>query len=138
MGKYFSTKELCASDTAKARKIDNTPTPDIECNLNTLIEVLDIIREAYGGPITISSGYRCKSLNDAVKGSTNSQHMKGEAADITCKDNKKLWNVINKLIADKKIQVDQLIDEKSVNGVPKWIHISYKRTGNRNMIFAIK
>lgn len=133
MGKYFTINELCKSDTAKRNNIDNVATNEVIKNLNTLINTLDIIREEYGAPITITSGYRCYLLNKKVGGSNSSQHLKGEAADITAKDMNKLWNIINKLIQNKTISVDQLINEKNLS----WIHISTKESNNRNMIFAL-
>ena len=58
--KYFTIEELCHSDTANARGIDNTPTEEVKANLEALIDnVLDPLREAYGKPIYLNSGYRC-------------------------------------------------------------------------------
>ena len=76
--KYFTIKELCKSNTAIKYGIDNTPTPEVEQNLIALIEnVLDPLREAWGSPIIINSGYRCPILNKAVGGSKTSSHMSG-------------------------------------------------------------
>ena len=81
--KYFTLKELTRSTTATAKGIDNTPTPEVEKNLTLLVEnVLDPLREIYGKPITVNSGYRCPELNKAVGGSKTSDHVKGFAADI--------------------------------------------------------
>ena len=82
--KYFTINELIRSDTALQRGIDNTPPPPIKIKLSNLINnLLDPIREAWGGPITVNSGYRCPVLNRTVGGVPTSQHQKGEAADIT-------------------------------------------------------
>ena len=71
--KYFSIKELCKSNTAIKNKIDNHSTPEIEKNLTILIEhCLDPIREKFGKPITVTSGYRCEKLNKLVGGKPNS------------------------------------------------------------------
>ena len=79
----FSMKELAKSSTAEKLGIDNTPTPEASAQLSNLVtHVLDPLREMYGKPITVNSGYRCPKLNDAVGGAKNSQHMRGEAADI--------------------------------------------------------
>lgn len=73
--KYFTIAELCQSETATAKGIDNTPTKDIEDKLQKLVDnVLDPLREWYGKPIYVNSGYRCKALNEAVGGVSTSYH----------------------------------------------------------------
>ena len=79
----FTIQELTASTTTEAKKINNDPTPEVLENLKQLINnVLDPLRNAYGKPIIVTSGYRSPALNAAVKGSKTSQHMKGQAADM--------------------------------------------------------
>lgn len=135
MGKYFDIAELTKSSTAIKKKIDNTPTKEIENNLNQLIDnILDPLREAWGNPIIVSSGYRCDVLNKAVGGASSSQHRLGQAADIhtksnTKEDNKKLFDLIKQL----KLPFDQLINEYNY----KWIHVSYSPR-NRRQILNIK
>lgn len=135
MGKYFSIAELTKSDTATKKKINNQPTKQIETNLNQLVDnILDPLREAYGEPIIVSSGYRCPELNKAVGGATSSQHTLGQAADIhtksnTKEDNKKLFD----LIKDLQLPYDQLINEYGY----KWVHVSYSPR-NRRQILNIK
>ena len=64
--------------------IDNTPPSSAVKALNDLVDnVLDPLREAWGGPIRVNSGYRCPELNRIVGGTPTSQHQRGEAADIT-------------------------------------------------------
>ena len=83
--KNFSLEELIASATAKAKKIDNTPTPQVKENLEKLCkEVLQPIRDKYGKAITVTSGYRSPKLNAAVGGVKTSQHVLGQAVDIKC------------------------------------------------------
>ena len=93
--KNFTLEELVHSDTANAKGIDNTPTQEIIDNLKELAEnVLQPIRDKWGKPLTVNSGYRCKELNKAVGGVSTSQHQKGKAADIeagTNEDNKELF-----------------------------------------------
>ena len=136
--KYFSIEELCASDTAERKKIDNTPNADARLRMQTLIEqLLDPIRAAWGGPITVNSGYRSPELNKKVGGVSNSQHLKGEAADITVgsqEANKRLFDLIVRLREDGRIAFDQLIDESNYS----WLHISFKATGNRNQVLHKK
>ena len=131
--KYFSIEEMCHSDTAIAQGITNKPTQPIIDSLDALIEhVLDPLREAYGQPIIVSSGYRCKRLNKAVGGVSNSQHLIGEAADISVrpkgdkKGNKVLFEYIR-----KNLPYDQLIWENG--GV--WVHVSYRKQ-NRHQCFS--
>ena len=78
MGKYFTLKELIKSDVASRCKINNSPTKEEIANINNLIDnILDPLREAYGNPIIVTSGYRCEKLNKLVKGSKTSQHRFG-------------------------------------------------------------
>ena len=82
--KYFSVEELCASATALREGIDNRPSKCAYHLLHVLVEqLLDPIREAWGKPIIVSSGYRCKELNAMVGGAKHSHHILGCAADIT-------------------------------------------------------
>ena len=81
-------------------------------------EVLDPAREALGKPIVVNSGYRCPKHNAEVGGVKNSQHMKGEAADVCCADNKRLTEII-----ERNGKYDQLII------YPTFIHVSWKRSG---------
>ena len=132
MGKYFSIAELTKSSTAIKKKINNTPTKEVENNLNQLIDnILDPLREAWGQPIIVGSGYRCEALNKAVGGAAHSQHKLGQAADIHTKsdsaeDNKKLFELIKQL----KLPFDQLINEYKYI----WIHVSYSPRNRRQML----
>ena len=132
--KYFTINELSLSSTAQKYLIDNTPDKPSITNMTLLVDhILDPIREAWGKPIKINSGYRSKALNSKIGGSKTSDHMLGRAADITAgstAQNKKLFDLILTL----GLQYDQLIDEKGY----KWIHISYRPVGNRNQILHLK
>ena len=82
--KYFSISELTHSDTAVSLGIPNEPNATQVRNLEHLVcYVLDPLREAWGMPIKVASGYRCPELNDEVGGVEDSYHMDGMAADIT-------------------------------------------------------
>ena len=135
MGKYFSIAELTRSETANKRKIDNKPTKEVEKCLNQLIDhILDPLREAYGQPIIVSSGYRCPELNKAVGGARTSQHTLGQAADIRTKSNSKESNKqLFELIKQLKLPFDQLINEYNYS----WVHVSYSNR-NRRQILNIK
>lgn len=128
--KYFTILELTASAKARALGIDNTPPPGVKIKLSTLVNnLLDPIREKWGGPITVNSGYRCPRLNNEVGGVQTSQHLRGEAADITAgspAENNRLF----KMILDGGFDFDQLIDERGY----AWLHISYSPGKNRRQI----
>ena len=133
--KYFTIQELTKSATASRKGINNTPDESVKRNLNSLVDnILDPLREAWGEPIIVTSGYRCGRLNKAVGGAAKSQHMYGQAADIRTvsdkpSDNKKLFDLIREL----KLPYDQLIDEYNYN----WVHVSYS-SRNRRQILHIK
>ena len=84
--KYFKIEELTHSQAAKAHSIANVPTAEALKNLEQLVcNVLDPLRERWGVPIYVNSGYRCPLLNKKVGGVANSYHLRGMAADITAK-----------------------------------------------------
>lgn len=118
--KYFTIEELTRSDKAEEHGIDNAPTKEAREKLVALVDnVLDPLREMYGKPITVNSGYRCPQLNAVVGGAKTSQHMRGEAADITAgskTENKKLFKLIR-----ERLTFDQLINESDYS----WVHVSY-------------
>ena len=128
--KYFTIKELCKSSTAIQKGINNTPNSEIVNNLKQLVDcILDPLRERYGKPITVNSGYRCSALNKAVGGSKTSQHIKGLAADITAgssKENKILFQLAQEL----NLPFDQLIDEKNFS----WVHISFSSKPRKQIL----
>jgi hypothetical protein len=122
---HFTIEELCASQTAKAKGISNTPNMQQMINLVYLTAyVLEPLRVAMGEPIKIGSGFRCQQLNKAVGGVTNSQHMKGQAADlcIDCdiKKGKKWFAYIR-----DHLPFDQLIWEKNPKTGNYWVHVSF-------------
>lgn len=132
--KNFSLEELTASSTAKAKNIDNTPLPVHIGNLRELaIRILQPVRDIYGKPMTITSGYRCPALNKAVGGVATSQHLLGEAADIVVPDNKELFKLMKQLVENEVIEVGQLLDEN--NG--SWIHVSLPNAKHHNFIKSI-
>ena len=127
--KHFTIKELCRSATAERLGIDNTPPRSAVTALHELVDhVLDPLREAWGSPIHVNSGYRCPELNKAVGGTPYSQHQRGEAADITVGTparNRRLLALIKRL----NLPVDQCIDEKGC----RWIHVSHRAGRNRRL-----
>lgn len=132
--KYFTIKELTNSATAKRKGIDNKPSQDITSALTALVDnVLDPLRQAYGKPIVVTSGYRCAKLNKAVGGASSSQHVKGEAADIrSVSDNPKENKIIFDLIRKLNLPFDQLINEYNYD----WIHVSFSRYKKRGQVLT--
>jgi len=132
LSKNFTYDEMIHSATAKRLNIDNTPNARELENLKVLCQtVLQPIRDKRGSAITVTSGYRCPKLNALVGGSKTSQHVFGQAADITLGNptlNKKLFNMIVDMINKKEIRVGQLIDEYNY----RWLHIStpYSKVNN--------
>ena len=121
---HFTIEELYASATAKAKGIDNTPNVQQMINLVYLSAyVLEPLRMAMDEPIKIGSGFRCQKLNKAVGGVYNSQHLKGQAADL-CIDGdiakgKRWFNYIK-----DHLPFDQLIWEHNAKGT-YWVHVSF-------------
>lgn len=104
--------------------------PGVRGNIEALVDnVLDSARRVFGGPVSVSSGYRCPKHNAEVGGVSGSQHLKGEAADICCSDNERLARII-----ERNGRYDQLIRYKGAGGRIKFLHVSWKRCGvNRRM-----
>lgn len=137
--KNFSYEELIASSTADKLGLDNTPNAAEKEKLKKLaIEILQPIRDALGKPIKVNSAFRSEKVNKAVGGVPSSQHRLGEAADLTLgskEKNKELFELISKMIKDKKLTVGQLINEYGY----AWTHVSLPRKGKaNNQIFSIK
>ena len=131
--KHFTIEELCKSYVAEKANIDNTPSQEIVANLTKLVDnVLDPLRERYGMPIYVNSGYRCKELNKAVGGVGNSEHLKGMAADITTRTkegNMKLF----KLAQEMDLPFRQIIDESNLS----WVHISYNENDIKKQVLKL-
>jgi hypothetical protein len=121
---HFTIEELYASDTAKRLGINNKPTIQKMINLVYLAAfVLEPLRVAMGRPINISSGYRCEQLNKAVGGVYNSQHLKGQAADISIEGDMAFGRKVFDYIKNH-LPFDQLIWEHTASGT-YWVHVSF-------------
>ena len=132
LGKYFSLEEL----TVTLENLDNTPGPIHIQKLKELVKnILDPLREMINEPIAVNSGYRTVAVNKAVDGAQKpiSQHTKGEAVDIECFDNAKLFQTIR-----DHFQFDQLIWEKGNDRQPDWVHVSFRSNRNRNQVLKYK
>jgi len=140
LSKNLALAEVIRSETAKRKGISNIPTPQHIENFKKLAEnVFQPIREHFGVPIYISSGYRSKALNTAVGGSLSSQHCSGEAIDIdmdgTSITNKQIFDFIK-----ENLNFDQMIWEFGTDTNPDWVHVSYKSTGKqrKQILKAVK
>lgn len=128
LSENFTLKEL----TKTSSGIPNLIT-DLEIERLRLLcqKVLQPLRDEFGSAIIVNSGYRSPAVNKAVGGVPTSQHVRGEAADITAgskERNKRLFEIL------KTIEVDQTIDEKNYS----WIHVSYTICRkNRNQFLHI-
>lgn len=130
--KYFTLEELQYSKVADKLHIDNTPPEELVHYGLELIELLDKLREQWGQPILVTSGYRSPELNDIVGGVKYSQHLSFQAADIVPKngDTKGLFELAQSMIAQGELEVGQLIDENDF----KWVHISLPNNRHHNDI----
>lgn len=140
MAKYFTVAEMLKSETADKNKIQNIPSVEVQQNIEELLEVLDDLREFYGKPIKITSGFRCAELNKLVGGSPTSAHVIGYAADLqpigdTFENFKaSVLEWLNK----SRVKFDQCIVEKSKSA--QWVHFGlFNRKGQqRGQQFSLK
>lgn len=125
---HFTLEELIASDTAKEKGIDNTPSPEIVDALVSTARHLEQVRALFGRPLVITSGYRCPELNRAVGGVWDSAHVRGVAADIHVPGLTLEW--VYNTIRASTLQYDQLIYEGT------WIHIGFDVSMRRQNLTA--
>lgn len=128
---HFRYSEFTKSDTAARLHINNAITDyDVRDNIKALVlNILQPLRDAWGGPLFINSGYRSPELNKAVGGVETSQHCKGQAADVACTDP----YALAKLAKSMRLYYDQMII------YPSFVHFSYKDDGeNRNQLLYNK
>jgi len=135
LSKNFTLSEFTKSQTALRQGIDNTPQGEHLDAAKELFEnVVQPVRDHFGVTV-INSGYRGPELNEAVGGSSKSQHCKGQAADIECPGTSNYE--VAKWIEDN-LDFDQLILEFYTPGIPDsgWVHVSYKTEGNRKSVLT--
>ncbi len=130
ISKYFTLAELIHTNTG----LLNVPNKEQFDNLQKLVtNVLDPLREMYGKPIRVNSGFRTPNVNKAVGSKAkNSDHLHGFAADLKCDDNYKLYNLIL-----ENFEFRQLISEKGSIIRPQWIHVSYNEKDNKKQTLRI-
>ena len=137
LSENFSLSEFVKSGFADKYGIDNTPTPEaLEYIKKLVTEVLQPIRDEFGEPIIVSSGYRCERVNNGIGGAKNSDHKYGAAVDIKAKsglrpDNKRLWDCIIRMKDEGKLKCRQIIWEYGrLNVGSDWIHLSINNQYN--------
>lgn len=139
---HFSLEEFTRSSTATAHHIDNHVPESLIPSLRNLCEqVLEPLRQHYGKPIIIGSGYRSPALNSHpnVRGAKNSQHMKGEAADLHIPTVKTPNGSVIQDMPTARKWIEFILDETSFDHLilehdksgHYWIHVSCKLSGNR-------
>lgn len=130
MAKYFKLSEFLYSSTAYKHKVDNTPNEEQKEHLIELMEFMDGFRAFWGGPIIVSSGFRCEELNELVGGAKNSAHKYGYAVDFVPANNKKkeCYEAFKEYLKDKEF--DELLLEKNSKG-SIWIHFALKSYQNK-------
>lgn len=123
ISKNFNFREFEQSATARKKGILNViTTTEVRDSIKALVDnVLQPLRDAWGKPLSVNSGYRCPALNAAVGGVATSQHVKGEAADISCDNPQKLAQ----LACDLNLPFDQMIL------YPTFVHFSHKLNGKQ-------
>ena len=136
ISKYISYKEATHSDTAKRKGIKNKPKAEHIENMELLAEKLfEPLREWVDAPIKVNSMFRSEELNTAIKGASRSQHMNGQAIDLTSmggKTNLEMFHYIK-----DNLDFDQLIWEFGAE--PKWLHVSYvSEKENRKRVLVTK
>lgn len=135
---HLELEEVCHSDTALRKGIDNNPPKELYSVLRqTANKIFEPAREHFNRPIIVSSGYRSPLLNKTIGGEPTSQHMKGEALDMVA--TAPFTNIDLFLFLLNNIEFDQLIAEDYLNGQPKWIHCSYTSAKpNRKEVWVAK
>lgn len=136
--KHFTFKEFTRSTTAERLEIDNQPEhnneQDVYAHIELLVvKLLDPIRDYVAEPIYITSGYRSDRLNKAVGGVPDSQHRKGQAADI------RIGSIAGHLLADLFWEISDRFDFDQMIYYRKqgFIHISYvSELENRHEMFV--
>ena len=136
LSKNLSLREAIKSNTASRLGIDNRPEDWEIDNLRAIAEnVFQPIRDHFGVPVGVSSGYRSKKLNKAIGGSKYSQHMIGEALDLDADIYGRITNADIFNYVKENLEWDQMIWEFGDDDEPNWVHISYKSRGtNRKQI----
>jgi hypothetical protein len=135
VSKNISYKEATHSTTAKRLGIDNTPNAEQFSNMVYVAEnVFQPVREHFGVPIYVSSFFRSEALNKAVRGSSSSTHIKGEAMDLDADVYEGVTNAQIFEYIKNNLEFDQLIWEFGTDENPAWVHVSLSKRNNRKQV----
>lgn len=129
---HFTLEEMVRSQMAIRNGISNTPNATQIDHLRDLCtNVLEPLRTLAKTPIQVSSGFRNPTINSLIGGSPTSQHMRGEAADISAEGftPQQLFD----LIRSSTIPYDQVIQEFN-----EWVHVSFGSRMRRQALLATK
>jgi len=136
LSEHFALREFVRSATAITLKIDNNPPDEAVERLRQLCQhLLEPLRMRFG-VLRVTSGYRSRELNRAVGGAKNSQHLRGEAADIHVTRSEVAYKMIDYI--SQHLDFDQALLEHKRRTGARWLHLSYKADGtNRRQIRVI-
>lgn len=137
---HFKYSELNHSGYAASKRIRNVAEGYAKENQEWLAIVLQIIRNHFNVPMTITSGYRSPKVNKAVGGAATSAHLHGSAADVVFAD------VAKNSLAQRKraLEIARYLDSigliyDQIIWYPSWIHIGMRfRSKPRKQVFASK
>lgn len=128
---HLSLAEVTKSQTATRLGIDNNPTVTHLIALRAVAEnIFEPIRKHFGVPVGVSSGYRSNALNDAINGSSRSQHCHGQALDIDADIYGRITNGELFRYIRHALDFDQLIWEFGDDNDPAWVHVSFVDDGS--------
>lgn len=137
LSEHFTLEEMTRSDTYTRLGKANSPSPAAVNSLTALCKnILEPLRAAIGKPITIRSGFRCEGLNLLVGGAQTSQHLYGQAADITINgvSNDVVWNYIKDMLPFDQVIAEHL---SASNGAKGWVHVSYAPSMRKDAISCV-
>lgn len=132
--KWFKFSDFVDSEKARELGIENKPDDRAIKNIVTLMAFLDRMRDAWGGPIIVNSGYRCEELNKAVGGKSTSGHLSGYAADIRAGgvDINVFYDWLMRWLGKEKITYDECFLERGKKST--WVHFAlYSIKGEQRM-----
>jgi zinc D-Ala-D-Ala carboxypeptidase len=134
---HFTLAEMVKSQVASRRGIPNSPPPAAITNLRTLcVHVLEPLRQHFGRPVIVSSGYRSAALNAAINGAPSSQHIRGQAADVEVLGvpNPVVWEWLQRSVVFDQLILEHCLPEDPHSG---WVHVSYSSTRNRRNVLRL-
>jgi hypothetical protein len=133
LSEFFSYEDMTHSVTALRKRLDNTPNADQLNAIKATCKAMDEVRRLLGRPILITSGFRCKKVNEAVGGTAKSAHVKGHAVDFVSPAFGPVAAIFGKL-KGSGIVFDQLIMEFPASHSGGWVHLSFAPEARRQCL----